>query len=113
MQFDLSYLQAYTDEYETPCLAHIKSLMSQISALPTKKNENLKLVVLPGPILVLPLKKRSLAKEKKKWELFAAKKGIRKKRSKEIYDEKNDTFLPRYGRFSVNKSIKRAPKEEE
>ncbi|ELQ73920.1 Regulator of ribosome synthesis [Trachipleistophora hominis] len=113
MQYDLHYLQAYTPKYEQPSQAHINALLTRISQLPVKKHENTKLAILPAPVLVLPHKKCEVPKQKSKWQLFAERKGIRKRRCREVYDEKNDTFLPRYGRFSVSKMKKRMPKEEE
>ncbi|ELA45940.1 hypothetical protein VCUG_02567 [Vavraia culicis subsp. floridensis] len=113
MQYDLHYLQAYNTEYEQPTPAHINALLVRISKLPLKKHENTKLAVLPAPIAVLPLKNCVVSKQKSKWQLFAERRGIRKKKCREVYDEKNDTFLPRYGRFGVNKVKKRMPREEE
>ncbi|KRH91970.1 Regulator of ribosome synthesis, partial [Pseudoloma neurophilia] len=53
------------------------------------------------PTFLLPNEKTK--KSLTKWQTFANKKGIKKKRCREIYDCKEDIFLPKWGRFSLKK----------
>jgi regulator of ribosome biosynthesis len=63
-------------------------------------------LVLPSPTTALPREKQlPAAKEKTKWELFAAKKGIKDKKrdGKLVYDEATGEWVPKWGYKGKNK----------
>lgn len=116
MQFDYHYAQIYipekysyhddktnTDMCKNGCLDHnsydmdivlINDLISQFLKNFPKHPVD--------PTFLLP---QSIKAQKiSRWQSFASKKGI-KKRRKEIYDTKEDTFLPTRGRFKMSKEI--------
>lgn len=109
IHYDLHYLQAYTDTYRPATQEDVNILLHKLSQLNTKRHEDIQLVTLPPPVQRLPCNKKQTVKSR--WQLFAERKGIRKRKCREVYDEVNDTFLPRYGRFGINKR-KGLPREE-
>lgn len=65
-------------------------------------------MTLPPPVYQLPREKPVPAKKPPtKWEVFAAKKGIgKRKKDKKVYDEATGQWLPRYGYKGANKKEK-------
>lgn len=90
-QFDPHYLQIYTSK-KTTLEEDQKTIKKFQKTLTTN---------LPPPLFFLPTKKQEISLTR--WQKFAFKKGIRKTRNREIYDTKNDTFVPRFGRFARKK----------
>jgi len=86
-----------------------QALVNQLlSTLPiTRSSDQTSLTIaLPGPTTPLPREKSIPApKEKTKWELFAAKKGIKntKKDTKLVFDEEKQDWVPKWGYKGKNK----------
>ncbi|KAH3687793.1 hypothetical protein WICPIJ_001216 [Wickerhamomyces pijperi] len=93
-------------------------LINQILSLPMKtttdsngssgQSSNITLVQLPTPTFELPREKPlPKAKEPTKWELFAAKKGIKakEKSGKMVYDEATGEWVPKWGYKGKNKDL--------
>ena len=84
-----------------------QGLINQLlTTCPITSNEDGVLVTLPTPSTPLPREKPlPTAKEKTKWERFAEKRGIKKKRKdgKLVYDEAKGDWVPKYGYKGKNK----------
>ncbi|KAH3672763.1 hypothetical protein WICMUC_004169 [Wickerhamomyces mucosus] len=93
-------------------------LINQILSLPIKtttesngssgQSSSITLVQLPQPTTDLPREKPlPKAKEPTKWELFAAKKGIKakEKSGKMVYDEATGEWVPKWGYKGKNKQL--------
>lgn len=93
-------------------------LINQILSLPMKtttdsngsagQSSNITLIQLPTPSTELPREKPlPKAKEPTKWELFAAKKGIKakEKSGKMVYDEATGEWVPKWGYKGKNKDL--------
>lgn len=93
-------------------------LINQILSLPIKtttdgagsngQSSSITLVQLPQPTSELPREKPlPKAKEPTKWELFAAKKGIKakEKSGKMVYDENSGEWVPKWGYKGKNKAM--------
>ncbi|ODQ68461.1 ribosomal biogenesis regulatory protein [Nadsonia fulvescens var. elongata DSM 6958] len=124
--FDINPLEAKELASETK-EAHLKAvtrdnaqlLINQILSLPIKtttesnsstgnQDSTMTLVQLPEPLSLLPREKPlPKAKEPTKWELFAAKKGIRSKAKdgKLVYDEDAGKWVPKWGYGGINKKL--------
>ncbi|KAH3664205.1 hypothetical protein OGAPHI_004556 [Ogataea philodendri] len=95
---------------------NVQLLINQVLSLPLKKtsdnssgqNSTMTLIELPDPITQLPREKSvPKAKEPTRWELFAAKKGIKKKgkEGKLVYDEATGEWVNKYGYKGKNKEM--------
>ncbi|XP_065659555.1 ribosome biogenesis regulatory protein homolog isoform X2 [Hydra vulgaris] len=74
-------------------------LFNQIWKLPIERLDNIVLAKLPEPSTLLP-REKPIPKPKPptKWEIYAKKKGIeKKKRSRMLWDEESKTWKPRHG----------------
>ncbi|KAG6329115.1 hypothetical protein ID866_9975 [Astraeus odoratus] len=83
----------------------IQALIAALYALPTEKSPDGPLAKLPPPTTQLP-RAKPLPKPKPptKWELFAAAKGIQKKRrDRKVWDEEKQEWVNRWGRGGKNK----------
>lgn len=81
----------------------INQLLTTCTARSTKEGV---LLDLPGPTTPLPREKAApKPKEPTKWELFAAKKGIKdkKKESNLVFDEEKGEWVPKWGYKGKNK----------
>eukprot|EP00250_Pteridium_aquilinum_P033836 c6447_g1_i1 orf=133-1173(+) len=91
------------EEIKRECLARgeqaLQALAEKLFNLPSTADKTGRLVQLPPPTIQLP-REKPLPKPRPptKWEMFAQKKGIQKrKRSKLEYDEQNQEWRRRYG----------------
>lgn len=95
---------AYLQQTATEITTH---LVRKIFALPDagRPKDGGRLVSLPDKITPLPREKPvPKPKVQTKWEQFAEKKGIvKKKRSRMVFDEETDEYKPRYGYKSIDK----------
>lgn len=82
-------------------------LIHKIFALPDagRPKDGGRLVSLPDTVTPLPREKPvPKPKPQTRWEAFAEKKGIvKKKRSRMVFDEESDSYKPRYGYGAVDK----------
>lgn len=98
---------------------NVQLLINQILSLPIKtttesaggtgnQSASMTLIQLPGPTTELP-REKPLPKPKAptKWELFAAKKGIKPKEraGKMVYDEEAGEWVPKWGYKGANKKL--------
>ncbi|KAJ1948374.1 Rhodanese- sulfurtransferase, partial [Dispira parvispora] len=83
-------------------------LVNSIFALPTTTEDEAVIAQLPKPKLVLPREKHvPKPKPMTRWERFAQAKGIQnRKKSRLVYDEATDEYLPRWGYKGVNNKEK-------
>jgi len=96
---------------------NVQLLVNQILQLPIKRtvdsvnsggsqNSSMALFVLPEPLWRLP-REKPVPKDKPKtrWELFAEKKGIKKraKDGKMVFDEQSQQWVPKWGYGGINK----------
>lgn len=80
-------------------------LVDQLLALPRNRSIEGVFIQLPAPASLLP-REKPLPKPKPptKWELFAKKKGIQKKKeANTVYDEETGEWVPRWGYKGANK----------
>ncbi|CDK25660.1 unnamed protein product [Kuraishia capsulata CBS 1993] len=95
---------------------NVQLLLNQILSLPLKtttdsssgQNATMTLINLPNPSTPLPREKAiPKAKEPTRWELFAAKKGIKAKGKdgKMVYDEDAGEWAPKWGYGGKNKKV--------
>ncbi|KAF8639976.1 hypothetical protein AX17_001223 [Amanita inopinata Kibby_2008] len=85
----------------------IQTLINSLFSLPTVSSPDGPLAQLPPPIYQLP-RAKPLPKPKPptKWELFAAAKGIQKKRKdKKVWDEEKQEWVNRWGKDGKNKQV--------
>ncbi|XP_051142315.1 ribosome biogenesis regulatory protein homolog [Andrographis paniculata] len=82
----------------------VQAVADALFSLPATEDLNGPIVKLPEPTTKLP-REKPLPKPKPptKWELFAQKKGIQKrKKEKLVFDEQTDTWKRRHGYASIN-----------
>lgn len=100
--------QALSKSKEATCASTatklVQALVSRLFALPSERADVGRVAELPAPTTRLPREKPiPQPKPPTKWELFAAKKGIvKRKRSKLVLDETTDTFMRRFGYKRAN-----------
>lgn len=100
--------QALAKDKEAACsglaTSMVQALVNSLFELPSEPADVGRLVELPAPSTRLP-REKPIPKPKPptKWELFAERKGIvKRKRSKLVLDEASDTFKRRYGYKRAN-----------
>ncbi|KAF8655337.1 hypothetical protein AX16_003110 [Volvariella volvacea WC 439] len=108
---DLNPIDA--ESYNSNLEEHLQSLardgaqvlLQAIFSLPTTQSPDGPLAQLPPPVFQLPrAKPLPKSKPKTKWELFAAAKGIqKKKRDKKVWDEEKQEWVNRWGWGGKNK----------
>eukprot|EP00475_Leptophrys_vorax_P011444 TRINITY_DN17989_c0_g1_i1.p1 TRINITY_DN17989_c0_g1~~TRINITY_DN17989_c0_g1_i1.p1 ORF type:complete len:396 (-),score=146.29 TRINITY_DN17989_c0_g1_i1:89-1276(-) len=84
-----------------------QALVEQLFTLPTESCDVGVLAVLPAPTVLLPREKPvPQPKPPTRWELFAARKGIKKKskRSRLVFEESTGEWKPRFGANRANKN---------
>lgn len=120
LEYDLGNLMAYDpvttidehsivndDEYRKDIvLSSVRHILGKLWALPSEDSElDGKIAFLPRPTTKLPREKPlPEPKEQTRWEKFAERKGIKNtKRSRIVWDEGAQDWLPRYGLGSSKK----------
>eukprot|EP00727_Mastigamoeba_balamuthi_P006567 m51a1_g2530 putative ribosome biogenesis regulatory protein (318) ;mRNA; f:240217-241487 len=88
------------------CREAAQGLVAELFSLPTQPSIDGPVAMLPKGTTKIPREKHvPVPKEKTRWEKFAERKGImKKKRPQMVYDELTDKYLPRHGYKSVKKT---------
>lgn len=112
MAFDLGNLAAFDitsidpSEIFQVTLQNSKKLLEKLYSLEKEQNEEGDFLILPQPITKIPRERRPPEpKPMTKWEKFRVQNGLgrRVKRSRLVYEDSVDGYVPRYGAYSLKK----------
>lgn len=112
LSFDLGNLSAYDISSIEPSdilkvtMENCQKLIQKIQTLQKEENDEGDFYLLPNPELKVPRAKRPPSpRPMTKWEKFRVSKGLgrRKKRSRLVYEESTEGYVPRYGAYSIKK----------